>query len=145
MVFLCAVCTHSHIQTHATEYPPTWEPDPQQQAGKKEAMLMFEVTSGTPEYSNSVKEFEECLNKHNYKFTIEKVQRIQNRIEYSKHVTLRDSVQEKHHKKALVKRLFHGSKQDSLQLIAVQGFNRNFAADANGQFDPFVLYAVNSL
>ena len=97
-------------------------------------MLMFDVPPGTQEYCESVKEFEECLNKHNWNFTIEKLQRIQNRIEYSKHVTLRDSVQEKHHKKALVKRLFHGSNKDSLQLIAFQGFNRNFAADANGQF-----------
>ena len=38
----------------------------------------------------------------------------------------------KHKKEPIVKRLFHGSKQESLELIAVQGFNRNFAADANG-------------
>ena len=95
---------------------------------------MFEVDQGSQEYADAKKEFEESMNKWGYKFSIEKVQRIENRVEYTKHMALNESVKEKYQKKdVLVKRLFHGSRFDSVQLIAVQGFNRNFAADANGK------------
>ncbi len=103
-------------------------------SGKRERMTRIEVDSGTPEYVEAVKEFEESLTKGGVKYSIEKVERIENMIEYAKHVALKDSIKVKHKKEPLVKRLFHGSKQESLEPIAVQGFNRNFAADANGTF-----------
>ncbi len=105
-------------------------------SGKRdqEPMTMIEVYSGTPEYVEAVKEFEESLTKRGVKYSIEKVGRIENMIEYAKHVALKDSIKVKHKKEPLVKRLFHGSKQENLELIAVRGFNRNFAADANGTF-----------
>ena len=95
-------------------------------------MTRIEVDSGTPEYIEAVKEFEESLRKGGVKYSIEKVERIENITEYAKHVALNDSIRVKHKKDPLVKRLFHGSKKDSIVRIAVQGFNRNFAADANG-------------
>lgn len=109
------------------EYPSIWETI---RSGKAESMV--EVQKGTQEYTNAVKEFEESLAKHKGNFSIEKVQRIENRIEYGRHTAVYRSIREKHKKEPLVKRLFHGSKQKSLELIAVRGFNRNFAADANG-------------
>ncbi len=97
-------------------------------------MTTIEVESGTPEYVEAVKEFEESLTKGGVKYSIKKVERIENIIEYAKHVALKESIRVKHKKEPLVKRLFHGSRQESLVPIAVRGFNRNFAADANGKF-----------
>ena len=90
------------------------------------------MDSGTPEYIEAVKEFEESLTKGGVKYSIEKIERIENITEYAKHVALKDCIREKHKKDPLVKRLFYGSKKDSTVPIAVQGFNRNFAADPNG-------------
>ncbi len=114
------------------DFPPTWE-TPHSTGGKREPMTRIEVDSGTPEYIEAVKEFEESLRKGGVKYSIEKVERIENITEYAKHVALKDSIRVKHKKDPLVKRLFHGSKKDSTVPIAVQGFNRNFAADANGK------------
>ncbi len=113
-----------------SDYPLTWKTS--SLSGKTEAMNMVEVPKGTQEYANAVKEFEESLAKLKGNFSTEKVQRIENRIEYGRHLAVYRSIREKHKKEPLVKRLFHGSKQESLELIAVRGFNRNFAADANG-------------
>ena len=91
------------------------------------------MDSGTPEYIEAVKEFEESLRKEGVKYSIEKVEKIENITEYVKHVALKASIRVKNKKDPLVKRLFHGSRKKSLEPIAVQGFNRNFAADANGR------------
>ena len=125
------VLTHLFI---VADFPPTWESLQQNVKKSSENMQMFEVDQGSQEYADAVKEFEESMNKWGYKFSIEKVQRIENRVEYTKHMALNESFKEKYQKRdVLVMRLFHGSKFASLQLIAVQGFNRNFAADANGK------------
>lgn len=68
----------------------------------------------------------------NIKFTIVQVQRIQNPNEYAKHCSLRETLRKKYRKQVLEKHLFHGTKKDSVPDIAHQGFNRIFAADANG-------------
>ncbi len=96
---------------------------------------MLEVPKGTQEYTDAIKEFEESLTKYKLKFSVEKVERIENRTEYNKHMALLKAIRDKHKKNPPVKRLFHGSKLDSLQSIAFQGFNRNFAADANGNYN----------
>ncbi len=111
------------------EFPVTWET---LSCGKRETMTMIEVQEGTEEYAHTIKEFQESLPKRKIKFSIEKVQRIENMTEYCKHVALQEALSVKHKKEPLVRRLFHGSRKGSLQPIAVQGFNRNFAADANG-------------
>ena len=94
---------------------------------------MFPVATGTQEYQDAIKEFEDTVKQH-YSVTIVEVKRVQNRNEYAKHIALEQAISRKHGKPVVTKRLFHGSKQESLELIAVQGFNRNFAADANGMF-----------
>lgn len=94
-------------------------------------MHMFPVAAGTSEYQDAVKEFEDTIKRQH---TIVEVKRIQNRNEYAKHIAFVDAVTMKHHGSPVDRRrLFHGSKQESLELIAHQGFNRNFAADANGE------------
>lgn len=95
-------------------------------------MSMIEVQKGTQEYMDAVKEFEDSLTKYKVNCSIEKVERIENKMEYNKHMAMHKAIRDKHKKEPLVKRLFHGSQQDKLQLIAAQGFNRNFAADVNG-------------
>ena len=111
------------------EYPSTWEDEPIKD-GKPVTMHMFPVATGTPEYQDAIKEFEDTVR---VPHTIVQVKRIQNRNEYSKYIALRDAIHRKHNKPVATRRLFHGSKQDSLELIAFRGFNRNFAADANGK------------
>ena len=111
------------------EYPPTWEAEPLNKDGKPVTMHMFPVAAGTPEYQAAIKEFEDTIR---ITHTIIEVKRIQNRNEYSRYIALRDAIQRKNNKPVVPRRLFHGSKRDSLELIAVRGFNRNFAADANG-------------
>lgn len=93
---------------------------------------MFPVAAGTQEYQDATKEFEDTLKQEH---TIVEVKRVQNRNEYAKHIALDKAISRKHGKPAVTKRLFHGSKQESLELIAFQGFNRNFAAAANGMFE----------
>ena len=91
---------------------------------------MFDVPRGSSEYKDAVKEFEQTIGASSY--TIVAVQRVQCPLEYPKHVAVRSAMQGKHHKPPEVRRLFHGTKEDSIELIAVQGFNRVYAADANG-------------
>ena len=110
------------------EYPSTWEDEPQKD-GKPVTMYMFPVTPGTSEYQAAIKEFQDTIGTAH---TIIEVKRVQNRNEYSRYIALRDAIQRKNNKPVVARRLFHGSKRDSLELIAVRGFNRNFAADANG-------------
>lgn len=105
--------------------------------GKPVSMHMFPVTAGTLEYQEAVKEFEATIKRQH---TIVEVKRVQNRNEYAKHVAFVDSVAMKHGSSVDRRRLFHGSKQESLELIAHQGFNRNFAADANGEL--FIMCCV---
>ncbi len=112
------------------EFPPIWVTP--LASGKREPMTGIKVDSGTPEYVEAVKEFEESLTKGDVKYSIQRVERIENMIEYAKHVALKDSIKVKYKKDPLVKRLFHGCKQESLVPIAAQGFNRNFAAVENG-------------
>lgn len=66
-------------------------------------------------------------------YTIISVERIQNFNEYTKHCSFLDSLKDKYSGQVLLKRLFHGTSASSVQAIAHQGFNRIFAADANGK------------
>ena len=93
-------------------------------------MHMFPVQAGSAEYQDATKEFVDTVKMPH---TIVEVKRIQNRREYEKHIVFRDTIARKHGSPAAMRRLFHGSKQESLELIAYQGFNRNFAAAANGE------------
>jgi len=94
---------------------------------------MVDVDPGSTEFAEIVKEFTESLQHYKKEATIEKLQRIENRREYQKHVTYEVTVRAKHGiKQVPIRRLYHGSKYDSLGKIVVQGFNRSFAADSNG-------------
>ena len=117
----------------AVKQPDTWEPQPQEAGGKLETMHMFEVASGSAEYQEALKRFHETIGSTTVQ--VVKLERIQNPNEYRKHSTLFEAISQKHHNKKIeVKQLFHGCKEDSVKPIATQGFNRNFAADANGIF-----------
>lgn len=114
------------------QLPDTWEPQPQGSDGNDVPMHMFDVAPGSPEYQTALQKFHDTIGQMET-VTVVSLKRIQNPLEYRKHVAVEESIADKHHKpKVEVKHLFHGSKQDSIELIAVQGFNRNFAADANG-------------
>ena len=101
---------------------------------------MFDVPTGTQEYLDAVQEFEATMDQ---KHAIIRVRRIQNPSEYSKHCAFRETLKHKHGKtNVLEKRLFHGTKNDSIVAIAHQGFNRIFAADANGELNSYIIYMI---
>ncbi len=93
---------------------------------------MEDIPAHSTEYQDAVREFQATLGSHT--FTIVKVQRIQNPSEYAKHLSFRDALKRKYGKPVLEKKVFHGTKEDSMVSIAHQGFNRIFAADANGKY-----------
>ena len=96
-------------------------------------MHMFEVASGSAEFQEALKRFHDTIGSTTVQ--VVKLERIQNPNEYRRHSTLFETISRKHHNKKIeVKQLFHGCKEDSVKPIATQGFNRNFAADANGKF-----------
>ena len=96
---------------------------------------MFDVDSTSDEYALAVKEFNQSLERTSIKVDIEKLERIESVNKYKVHIALEDSIRGKHmyKKQVPVRRLFHGTKQDSIKEISVQGFNRIFAAEANGE------------
>ena len=100
--------------------------------GKEKACHLFTVPNGTEEYESAVKEFKETM--YGKKFSIVKLERVQNFNEYSKHCAFLDVLRRKYSGDVLLKRLFHGTSPLSVDAIAHQGFNRIFAADANGKF-----------
>ena len=91
---------------------------------------MFEVPRGTGEYECAVKEFRETM--YGKKFSIVMLERVQNVNEYSKYCAFLDVLRRKYNGDVLMKQLFHGTSPNSVDAIAHQGFNRIFAADANG-------------
>ena len=94
---------------------------------------MFVVTVGTAEFQEAVKEFEQTMT--GLRYTIVGVKRVQNPNEYVRHCAFRVGLQQKYGKPKVEERhLFHGTREDSIYAIAVQGFNRSFAADANGKY-----------
>ena len=109
--------------------PLYWQPQPFQD-GKEKACHLVPVSSSSEEYEIAVKEFSETM--HGINFSIVSLERVQNFDEYSKHCAFLDVLKRKYGGEVLVKRLFHGTSSHSVEAIAHQGFNRIFAADANG-------------
>lgn len=109
---------------------------------------MFEVLMHSKEYQSAVKEFVATM--HGIQYNIIRLQRIQNPNEYVKHCSFLEVLRRKYEGKVLEKHLFHGTSIKSVAAIAHQGFNRIFAADANGMLVlvqvtiniPFTLFLV---
>lgn len=99
--------------------------------GKEKSCHLFNIPGGTEEYECGIKEFKETM--YGKRFMIVKLERVQNVNEYSKHCAFLDVLKRKYNGDVLLKRLFHGTSSESIEAIAHQGFNRIFAADANGK------------
>ena len=67
------------------------------------------------------------------KVSIIKVQRVQNPGEYMRNQRLKTSWQTTHAMDVTERVLFHGNKRENIDIICATGFNRIFAADANGK------------
>ena len=121
-----------YISPLHVDFPDTWEPQPEE-GGRPKPCHMFEVLAGTAEFQEAVKEFEQTMT--GLKYTVVGVKRVQNPNEYVRHCAFRAALQQKYGKMKVEERhLFHGTREDSIYAIAVQGFNRIFAADANGKY-----------
>ena len=111
------------------DLPPTWIKQ-HEVDGKPMEVHRVEVKEGTPEYQTALKRFHETIK---VQVSIEKLERIQNPNLYNLHVTLKDVIARKYGKNTVeVKQLFHGLKEGAVNDVMTTGFNRSFAATANG-------------
>ncbi len=113
------------------KFPDTWAPQPKDANGKEVTMHMFDVPEDSTEYKEVLDRFYETTDSSTV--TIISLKRVQNLSEYRKHMAFLEAISRKHYKKKIdVRRLFHGCGEKSIEPIAVQGFNRNYAATSNG-------------
>ena len=101
--------------------------------GNPKHMHMFDIPQSSPEYAEALDDFQKTINQA---VTIISLQRIQNPGLYLTHAALEETICDKYLKQKVkidVRRLFHGTSEDSIKYIASQGFDRIFAADANGK------------
>ena len=112
-----------------TDLPMEWSVQPLDQAGKPLTCAFLDVNEYSQEFKDATQRFTETMG--GSKFTIVRVQRIQNPQEYYRYLGLKATWQSTgrimHERE-----LFHGTKVESISAICASGFNRNFAADANG-------------
>ena len=115
-----------------TDLPTEWEEQPKDKGGRPLICHFVELQKDCPEYKDAIKDFEATMTR--LKYSIEKVERIQNPMQYGSYCQMRDNLTLKYQgTKVPESRVFHGTKPDSIKSIAHTGFNRNFAADANGK------------
>ena len=114
-----------------TDLPPEWSlSQPTDQAGKPLTCAFVDVSKSSSEFTKATQRFEETMSGN---FTIIRVQRVQNPQEYYRYLGLKATWQSTgrimHEKE-----LFHGTKAENIKAVCSSGFNRNFAADANGMW-----------
>lgn len=96
-------------------------------------MHMFDVPESSSEYQEIVDRFSETTDLSTV--TVISLKRVQNPNEYRRHMAFEEAISRKysHSKKKIdVRKLFHGCSEAVIEPIAVQGFNRNYAATSNG-------------
>ena len=97
----------------------------------QQGVHLIDVPASDSEYKDVLQEFNNTIRR---KVSIVSLKRVENHTVYIQHRSFLEAITQKYpHKDAIViKRLFHGSRESSIAPIYNQGFNRNFAADANG-------------
>ena len=124
------------------EQPSHWDPMPTDpQTGKEVALHCADLTLGSPEYIEVLKEFNKTmvptavggLQPSNTYKKIVRIQRIQNPGLYTQYLAKKKDM-EKHNPPGHQNewRLFHGTPPDVCPKINQQGFNRSFAGK-NGE------------
>ena len=104
--------------------PATWK--------TQNGIQLLDVPDTDKEFNDALKEFFDTIG---VTASIVRLQRIENHTIYIGHKSFLDAMTGKYPRKDKIvsKTLFHGSKESSVTKILNQGFNRNFAADANGK------------
>lgn len=116
----------------AVNIPANWESQPLDADDNPKHMHMFDVPQSSPEHAEALDDFHKTINQP---VTIVSLQRIQNPGLYRTHAALEETICGKYLKQKVdVRRLFHGTSEASIKDIATQGFDRIFAADANGKY-----------
>lgn len=110
----------------SVQIPDTWEPQPKDSNGREVRMHMFDVSKDSPEYKEKLKGFFDTIGNT---VTVVSLKRIQNPDKYQEHAVLLKSITKKYPelKSIDVKYLFHGCREETIEDIAIQGFNRNYA------------------
>lgn len=114
-----------------TDLPMEWSHQPKDPSGKSQTCAFVDVNSYSQEFKDATQRFTETMDGSFSKFTIIRVQRVQNPQEYYRYLGLKASWQSTG-RVIHEKELFHGTKLESISAICSSGFNRNFAAEANG-------------
>ena len=112
--------------------PSSWTAQPTDDKGNPKVCAYVDVMEGTTEYTEATQHFKQTLEKSKDKVTISRVKRIQNPGEYMRYEALKTSWRQTTGADVKEEMLFHGTKKESLDLICQTGFNRIFAAEANG-------------
>ena len=102
----------------------------------------IEVAEGTPEYDEATHHFKQTLGLYNV--TIAKVQRVQNPGEYMRYEAIKACWHQTTEGNVKEETVFHGTKRANIEPISKTGFNRIFAAEANGKV-PCYIYNYNFL
>ena len=108
-----------------------WTPQPADDKRMPKVCAYVEIHEGSPEYIDATQRFKEKLGQS--KVTITKVQRVQNPGEYMRNQSLKTSWETMHAMNVTERVLFHGTRKENIDIICATGFNRIFAADANGK------------
>lgn len=111
--------------------PSNWTSQPNDDNGKPKVCAYIEVAEGTTEYDQATHRFKQTLG--SCKVTIVKVQRVQNPGEYMRYEALKASWRQTTEGNVKEETVFHGTKRANIEPISKTGFNRIFAAEANGK------------
>lgn len=114
-----------------TDLPMEWSPQPQDQGGNPQICAFIDVDNFSQEFQEATRRFRETMGSSYSKLTITRVQRVQNAQEYYRYLGLKATWQSTG-RNMREKELFHGTRVDSISAICSSGFNRSFAAEANG-------------
>ena len=114
------------------DYPKSWENQPNDSKGGLKVVHYVSVPPYTSEYDMATKRLLDTMG--TAKHEVVSVKRVQNPAEYTRYMSLKTTWNTLYGPAVLKEReLFHGTKKDSVDPICSTGFNRSFAADANGE------------
>ncbi|XP_036601137.1 protein mono-ADP-ribosyltransferase PARP14-like isoform X1 [Trichosurus vulpecula] len=123
------------IKNPEVEIPDHWDDM------KNQNLLLVDLPPGHEEYKQvKDKFFQTCAN-----YTIEKIQRIQNKSLWNLYKTKKIFMDDQNNHKNNERCLFHGTDSDSVSHVNSQGFNRSYAGKNATVWGKGTYFAVNAL
>ena len=109
-----------------------WENQPNDSKGGIKVLHYVSVPVYSPEYDIATKRLLETMG--TAKHDIVSIKRVQNPAEYTRYMSLKATWDTLYGPGVVKEReLFHGTKKDNVDPVCSTGFNRNYAAEENGE------------